>query len=222
MINDHCISLMLVDDHAMIREGYRSLLKKQPRLEIIAEAADGAEAYQYFKQFQPDLIIMDLSLPGQGGLETITRIKQRNPQAKILVFSMHKTPVFALQALRAGALGYVTKSSSPDILIKAIYDVYTGQHILSPDMAQALALEKTGHEYIALQSLTTREFEILRMLAESRSKENIALTLNISPKTVSNCHYLIKGKLNVSSDIELILLAIRMNVINFFELSGEA
>jgi len=221
MKNDQCISLMLVDDHAMIREGYRSLLKKQYRLEIIAEAADGAEAYHRFKQFQPDLIIIDLSLPGQGGLETIARIKQRDPQAKILVFSMHQTPLFALQALRAGAHGYVTKSSSPDILISAIYDVYVGQHILSPDMAQALALEKTGHEYIALQSLTTREFEILRMLAESRSKEDIALTLNISPKTVSNSHYLIKGKLNVSSDIELILLAIRMNIINLFELSGE-
>jgi len=165
---------------------------------------------------------MDLSLPGQGGLETITRIKQRDPQTKILVFSMHQTPLFALQALRAGALGYVTKSSSPDILISAIYDVFAGQHILSPDIAQALALEKTGHEYIALQSLTTREFEILRMLAESHSKEDIALTLNISPKTVSNSHYLIKGKLNVSSDIELILLAIRMNIINLFELSGEA
>ncbi len=222
MTNDQCISLMLVDDHAMIREGYRSLLKKQHRLEIIAEAADGAEAYQRFKAVQPDLVIMDLSLPGQGGLETITRIKQRDPQAKVLVFSMHQNPVFALQALRAGALGYVTKSSSADILINAIYAVFAGQHILSPDMAQALALEKSGHEYRALQSLTTREFEILRMLVKARSKEAIALTLNISPKTVSNSHYLIKSKLNVSSDIELILLAIRMNVINLFELSGEA
>lgn len=220
MIIDQPITIMLVDDHAMIREGYRSLLKKQARLELVTEAADGAEAYQRFKEFQPDLVIMDLSLPGQGGLATIARIKQRDPQAKILVFSMHQTPLFALQALRAGALGYVTKSSSADILISAIYDVYAGQHILSPDMAQALALEKSGHEYIALQSLTTREFEILRMLAESRSKEDIALTLNISPKTVSNCHYLIKGKLNVSSDIELIHLAIRMNVINLFECPG--
>ena len=217
MTNQH-ITIMLVDDHDMIREGYRSLLKKQAQLKLVAEAADGAEAYLCFKEYQPDLVIMDLSLPGQGGLETMTRIKQHNEKAKILVFSMHQTPLFALQAIRAGALGYVTKSSTPDILLDAIYKVHAGHRILSPDMAQALALEKSGHESIALQSLTTREFEILRMLAESRSKEDIALTLNISPKTVSNCHYLIKGKLNVSSDIELTHLAIRMNVINFFDL----
>ncbi|MBE9526913.1 MAG: response regulator transcription factor [Proteobacteria bacterium] len=222
MIIEQCITVMLVDDHAMIREGYRSLLKKQPRLEVIAEAADGAEAYLKFKQYQPDLVIMDLSLPKQGGLETITRIKRQDPAVKILVFSMHLNPLFALQAIKAGALGYVTKSSTPTILIEAIYTVYAGDHILSPDMAQSLALEKTGHEYIALQSLSTREFEIFRMLAESHSKQEISLTLNISPKTVSNCHYLIKNKLNVSSDIELIYLAIRMNVINLFEPSRKA
>ena len=222
MINKQCITVMLVDDHAMIREGYRSLLKKQPRLEVIAEAADGAEAYLKFKQYQPDLVIMDLSLAKQGGLETITRIKRRDPAAKILVFSMHLNPLFALQAIKAGALGYITKSSTPTVLIEAIYTVYAGDHILSPDMAQALALEKTGHEYIALQSLSTREFEIFRMLAESRSKQDISQTLNISLKTVSNCHYLIKNKLNVSSDIELIYLAIRMNVIDFFEPSRKA
>ena len=130
MINEQCITVMLVDDHAMIREGYRSLLKKQPRLEVIAEAADGAEAYKNFKQYQPDLVIMDLSLPKQGGLETITRIKQRDPTAKILVFSMHLTTLFALQAIKAGALGYVTKSSTPTVLIEAIYTVYAGHHIL--------------------------------------------------------------------------------------------
>ncbi len=221
MTFDQRITIMLVDDHAMIREGYRSLLKKQAKLEVIAEAADGVTAYLQYKKFQPDLVIMDLSLAGQGGLETIVRIKQRNRSAKILVFSMHQMPIFALQALRAGALGYVTKNSTPSVLIEAIYHVYAGRRILSPDMAQALALEKSGHECIALESLTTREFEILRMLAESHSKEEIAQTLNISPKTVSNSHYIIKGKLNVSSDIELIHLAIRMNVINLFELLGK-
>ncbi|MCK4842359.1 MAG: response regulator transcription factor [Methylococcales bacterium] len=208
------ITVMLVDDHAMIREGYRSLLWKQPRLELIVEASDGVQAYFRFKEFQPDLVIMDLSLPKQGGLETITRIKQLSTKAKILVFTMHQNPIYALQALRAGALGYVTKSSSPDILIKAIFEVYAEHQILSPDIAQTLALEKSGHEYTALKSLTTREFEVFRMLAESQSKEDIAIALNISPKTVSNTHYLIKRKLNVSSDIELIYLAIRMKVIN--------
>jgi len=220
MTTEPKITLLLVDDHAMIREGYRSLLKKQARLEVIGEAADGVEAYQRFKDLHPDVVIMDLSLPKQGGIETITRIKQRNPQAKILVFSMHQNSIFALQALNAGALGYVTKSSPPELLLQAIYEVYASRHFLSPDMAQALALEKSGYQHTALKSLSAREFEIFRMLAESHSKEDIAKMLNLSPKTISNCHYLIKSKLNVSSDIELIYLAIRMQVINFSELSG--
>lgn len=214
MIAESIISIMLVDDHAMIREGYRSLLKKQPRLTVIAEASDGEQAYLQFKQHQPDVVIMDLSLPKQGGLETIARIRQHTPKARILVFTMHQNPIFALQAIKVGALGYVTKSSSADILLSAIIEVYAEQHIFSPDIAQALALEKSGYEYTALKSLTSREFEILRMLAESVSKEAIAVTLNISPKTVSNCHYVIKRKLSVSSDIELVYLAIRMKIVS--------
>jgi two-component system, NarL family, invasion response regulator UvrY len=214
------ITILLVDDHAIVREGYHSLIKKQPGLEVIAEAADGNQAYQHFKTHAPDVTIMDLSMPGQSGVETIARIKQRNPEAKILVFTMHQNPRFAVQAIRAGALGYVTKSSPPDVLLKAIHDIYKSRLTLSPDIAQALALEKTGHETIALETLTTREFEIMRLLAEAKSKEDIAKMLNISFKTVSNCHYLIKRKLGVASDIELTHLAIKMNVIDLLELSG--
>jgi two-component system invasion response regulator UvrY len=214
------IRILLVDDHAIVREGYRSLLEKQPRLEVVAEAADGAEAYARFKDCNPDLVIMDLSLPGPGGLEVIAHIRQSRPDARILVFSMHLHPGFAIQAARAGALGYVTKSSAPDVLIRAVYDVHAGRHTLSADIAQALALEKLGAYRIALEELTVREFEILRLLAEARSTEDIARLLHISPKTVLNCHYLIKRKLGVANDIELTRLAIRMNVINLLELSG--
>ena len=207
------ISILLVDDHAIVREGYRALLKKQPDLEVVAEAVDGNEAYQYYKLHSPDVIIMDLSLPGQSGIETIARIKHRNPWVKILVFTMHQNPRFAALALKAGALGYVTKSSPPEVLLSAIYEVNSGRRTLSPDIAQALALEKTGHETAALETLTSREFEILRLLAEGKSKEEIAQTLNISPKTVANCHYLIKNKIGVDSDIELVHWAIKMDVI---------
>ncbi len=143
MTDPKSIRILLVDDHAIVREGYRSLLQKQMGMEVVGEAADGAEAYSRFKDCNPDVVIMDISLPGQGGLEAI-----------------------------------------------------------------------------ALQELTVREFEILRLLVEARSTDDIAQTLNISPKTVSNCHYLIKRKLGVASDIELTHLAIRMNVINLLELSG--
>jgi DNA-binding NarL/FixJ family response regulator len=214
------IRILLVDDHAIVREGYLSLLSKQPGLQVVAEAADGTQAYQRFKESSPDVVITDLSLPGISGLEFISRIKQRNAEAKILVFSMHQNPSFAVQASRAGALGYVTKSSPPEVLLRAIHEVYSGRHTLSADIAQALALEKLGSERMALETLTVREFEILRLLVEARTAEDIAQTLNISPKTVGNCHYLIKRKLGVASDIELTRLAIKLNVINLLDLSA--
>jgi len=216
------ISILLVDDHAIVREGYRALLAKQPGLQVVAEAGDAAEAYRLFKEFQPDLVITDISLPGSSGLELIARIKQRRADVKVLVFSMHQNPGFAAQAMRAGALGYVTKSSPPEDLLRAIHEVYAGRHTLSADIAQALALEKLGSERIALETLTVREFEILRLLVDGRNNDEIAQVLNISPKTVGNCHYLIKRKLGVVSDIELTRLAIKLNVLDLLELSAPA
>lgn len=214
--------ILLVDDHAIVREGYRSLLTKQPDLEVVGEAANGNEAYRLYKECQPDLVVMDISLPGQSGLEVITRIRQRDSGAKILVFSMHQSPGFAVQATRAGALGYVSKSSMPNVLLRAIREVHAGRLFVSPDIAQALALEKLGGEAMALQTLTVREFEILRLLAQAKATDEIARLLHISPKTVANCHYLIKRKLGVASDIELTHWAIRMNLIDLMELRERA
>jgi two-component system invasion response regulator UvrY len=214
----HTITIMLVDDHAIVREGYRSLLQKQDNMEVTAEANDGQQAYLKYREFEPDIVIMDITMPGQSGLEAISRIRQFNTEAKILVFSMHQNPSFAIQATRAGAFGYVTKSSDPEVLIRAIKDVYKGQHSLSADIAQALALEKMGTESSALEQLTVREFEIFRMLVEAHSNQEIAETLNISPKTVSNTHYIIKKKLGVESDIELTRLAIKLNLLNLLDL----
>jgi two-component system, NarL family, invasion response regulator UvrY len=168
------ITILLVDNHAIVREGYRALVKQQPDLEVVAEAVDGNQAYQQYKLHSPDVTIMDLSLPGQSGVETIAYIKQRNPREKILVFTMHQNPRFAVQAIKAGALGYVTKSSLPEVLLTANYDVHSGRRTLSLDIAWALPLEKTGHETTAMKTLTTREYEILRLLAEGKSKDGIA------------------------------------------------
>lgn len=213
------ITIMLVDDHAIVREGYRSLLQKQDNMTVIAEASDGAQAYMLYKQHHPDVTIMDISMQGQGGLEAISRIKQFDSNAKIIVFSMHQNPSFAVQATRAGALGYVTKSSDPEVLIRAIYDVQQRKYTLSADIAQALALEKLGTDSAALDQLTVREFEILRLLVEATSTQDIADILNISPKTVANTHYIIKKKLGVNSDIELTHLAIKMNILDLLTLS---
>ncbi len=212
------IRILLVDDHAIVREGYRSLLEKQPRMRIVGEAENGNQACELARAEMPDVIIMDLSMPGQGGLEAISRIRQRIPEARILVFSMHQRPEFAIQATRAGARGYVSKSSSPEVLIRAVYEVHEGRHALSPDIAQALALSKLGGEHGPLEELTVREFEILRMLVGAQSTEEIARALHISPKTVSNSHYQIKSKLGVATDIELVRLALRLNVVDLLEL----
>ncbi len=216
------INILLVDDHAIVREGYRALLAKQPGLAVVAEAGDSTQAYQLFKQYQPDVVITDISLPGSSGLELIARIKLRSADARILVFSMHQNPGFAAQAIRAGALGYVTKSSPPEDLLRAIQEVYARRYTLSADIAQALALEKLGSNRIALETLTVREFEILRLLVDGISNDDIANILNISPKTVCNCHYLIKRKLGVNTDIELTRLAIKLNVLDLLALNSRS
>lgn len=208
------IAFLLADDHAVVREGYAALLGRQPGLTLAAQAADAAEAYQYFKLYRPDVVILDISLPGPSGLETITRIMRRDPAARILIFTMHQQPEIAVQAMRAGALGYVTKSSEVSVLLDAIDKVYRRQRILSPDIAQAVALAQAGCQQRLLDALSVREFEIWRMLAKGFDKEEIACRLHVSRKTVNNCHYRIKRKLNVDSDIGLVRLAFQMKIID--------
>ena len=205
--------IMLVDDHAIVREGYRAVLQKQPMLRIVAEASDGAEAYRLFKETRPDLVIMDLTMPGVGGIEAIRHIRQWDPTARILVFTMHQNAAFAVQAIRAGARGYVTKTSPPETLLKAVSDVLDGRLALSPDIDHELALSRLAEETVAADVLTPREFEVLRMLLAERTTEEIAETLHISPKTVANLRYLIKTKLGVASDIELVRLALRQGLL---------
>ncbi len=208
------IRILLVDDHAIVREGYRALLNRQPNLDLVAEAGSGEQAYALYREHQPDLVVLDLSLPGKGGLATLIQIRQFDPKARVLIFSMHQNPAMATKAIEAGARGYVTKSSEPSVLIKAVTEVMQGKIALSDDMSHALALERLGGEKGLLADLTTREFEILRMLVEGKSKTEIADTLHISAKTVANCHYIIKRKLNVQSDIELLRVAMQMKLIN--------
>jgi DNA-binding NarL/FixJ family response regulator len=206
-------TIMLVDDHAIVREGYRALLQKQSGLRVVAEAADGAEAYRLFKELRPDLVIMDLTLPGFGGIEAIKRIRQWDTKARILVFSMHQTAAYAVQAIRAGAKGYVTKSSPPEALIRAVHDVLDDRTALSADIGHELALDRLADEPIAADVLSAREFEILRLILAERTTDEIAETLHISPKTVANTRYLIKSKLDVESDIELVRLALRQKIL---------
>lgn len=207
------IRILLVDDHAVVREGYRRLLERRADLRIEAEAGSAEEALQRLREITPDLIILDLSLPNMGGIELTRRILQRHPEARILAFSMHRDPLFASQAIRAGALGYVTKSSSPEVLIQAVYKIAGGEKVLSPDIAPEMALALLGGSNPA-QELSPREFEILRLLLDGLGVEEIGNILNISPKTVQNGHYQIKAKLGVRTDIELARLAMKLKLID--------
>jgi DNA-binding NarL/FixJ family response regulator len=207
-------TVMLVDDHAVVREGYRALLQKQPGLEVVAEASDGAEAYRLFKATRPDLIIMDLSMPGFGGVEAIRRIRQWDSAARILVFTMHQNAAYAVQAIRAGAKGYVTKSCPPEALVRAAFDVLRDKITFSADIDHELALSRIADKPAATDVLTPREFEVLRMLLAEKTTEEIAELLHLSPKTVANTRYLIKGKLGVASDIELVLVALRQGLLS--------
>lgn len=207
------IRILLVDDHAIVREGYRRLLERRPDLRVEAEAGSAAEALQRLRETSIDVIILDLSLPSMGGIELTRRILQRHPEARILAFSMHRDPLFASQALRAGALGYVTKSSSPGVLVQAVYKIADGEKVFSPDIAAGIAQTLLQDESNPLGQLSPREFEILRLLLDGLGVDEIGNILNISPKTVQNGHYQIKVKLGVKTDIELARLAMKFKLI---------
>jgi len=208
------IRIMLVDDHAVVREGYRRLIEKHGGMHVVAEAADGASAYTQYKQHRPDVVVLDLSMPGKGGIEALRHLRQWDEAAKVLVFSMHENATYAVQAFQAGAKGYITKSSPPTLLIEAIREVAAGRRAIGQDMSEALAVTHLDGARGPIDRLTAREFDIFRMLAGAKSGDEIARTLNLSAKTVANYHYIIKSKLGVASDVELVHLALKYRIID--------
>ena len=206
-------TIILVDDHAVVRAGVRRLLEQQPLFEVIGEAESGEKAYQLFGELKPDVMVMDLSMPGMGGLESIRRILMRYEKAKILVLSMHEDLSFANQALKLGAKGYLTKNTLADDLVKSIETVTQGDVFLSDEIAKKMAMQSISGNQDPVHELSAREFEIFRLLAEGFDIDAIASTLNISSKTVSNYQTMIKQKLNINTPIELIRYAIKVGVI---------
>ena len=207
-------TVLLVDDHAVVREGYRRLLEKQQDILVVAEADDGTSAYAKFKETTPDIVVLDLSMPGQGGIEVIRHLRQWDEAARILVFTMHHNVAYAIKSFGAGATGYITKSSPPTLLIDAIRTLAKGERAISPDVSHALALSRISDDASVADKLSAREFEIFRMIAEAKPTSEIAAILNLSTKTVFNYHSTIKSKLGVSSDVELVHLAMRAGLID--------
>jgi DNA-binding NarL/FixJ family response regulator len=207
------VRVLLVDDHAVVRVGYRLLLQRAPEIEIVAEADTGELACQRFAELSPDVVVMDLSLPGIGGLEATRRITARDPAAKVLIFSMHEDTLFVEHALAAGARGYLTKSSAPNALVEAVKNVASGRMHLDPAMAERLALEKVRGGDTPLSQLSRREFEIFCLIAEGLSSAEIAKRLSLSYKTVANYTTQLKAKLAVTTTAELTRLAIRHGIV---------
>jgi len=206
------IRILLIDDHAVVRAGYHRFLERSEDVRVVAEAANAEQGYIEFRQHEPDISIIDLSMPGSGGLALIRRIIAHEPLASVLVFSMHEEAVFAARSLQAGARGYVTKNSAPETLIEAVRQIHAGHSFLSPDIAQRLALGSGDTDPLAV--LSAKEFDVFRLIAEGRSVADISDALSLSQKTVANYQTLIKEKLGAHTTTALVHVALRHGVIS--------
>jgi len=207
------IKVLLVDDHPIVRQGYRRLLERLAGFQVVGEAGEAAEAYEVFRRTEPDVVVMDISMPGASGLEAMRHIRQWDPRARIVVSSMHCTAALALKAFEAGASGYVAKSAEPSEFAEAIRVVARGGRALSADISRVIAGEAIAGGRSILERLTPREADILRQIALGSTSQEIAATLNVSIKTVQNHHYRIKDKIGARSDAHLVWLAVRAGLI---------
>jgi two-component system invasion response regulator UvrY len=205
----------LVDDHAVVRMGFRLLLQTTAEISVVGEADCGETACQLYLELSPDVVVMDLAMPGMGGLEALRRIRARNAQAQVLALSAHDDPMHARRALQEGALGFLSKRSAPETLLEAVTAVAAGRRYLDPALAQKLALaEFDGGMKSPVERLSEREFEVFIRLAGGATVQRIALDLNLSASTVGTHLYNIKQKLGVANQSELTLIAIRHRLID--------
>ncbi len=206
------VTVLLVDDHAVVREGYRRLLEKSPSIRVVGEACDAQSAYTAFIELKPQVTVMDIALPGASGIDALRRIRTRAAQARVLMFSMYEDPVYAAQALQAGARGYVTKAAAPGVLVEAVLEVARGQTYLVGRVAHELALRNVAEAKDAASVLSPREFEVLRMLVAGRSLTDIAKNLGLTTKTVANHQSILRQKLGVNTAVQLLQAAARLGI----------
>jgi two-component system, NarL family, invasion response regulator UvrY len=206
------IRVLLVDDHAVVREGYRRLLERDEGLTVVGEAAAMAEALTLDAQLQPDVIVLDIALPGVSGIEVLRRLIARRPDARVLIFSMYQDGIYATHAMNAGACGYLSKASAPDLLVSAVRTVAAGSRYMSPDVQLAMTTQSATARQLA-NALSIRELEVLRLLAQGYGVDAIAARLGLSPKTAANHQSSIKQKLGAGSALQLILIAQQFGLI---------
>jgi len=208
------IKVMLVDDHAVVRMGFKMLLETSGDIKVIAEADSGEEAIKSFQEHNPDVIVMDITMPGIGGMEAIERMLAKDSAAKVLVLSAHEDSVHPKRVLNAGAMGYLTKRSAAEELVKAIRSVSAGKKYIEAGVAQQMAIQQLSGEENPIDVLSEREFEVFMSLAKGKTTNEIAETLFLSPRTVGTHLYNIKQKLNASNSAEIALIAMRSGLID--------
>jgi len=214
------LRVLLADDHAIVRQGLRSLIESDGAAQVIGEAKDGREAVFLAEKLAPDVTIMDIAMPGLNGLEAARQVKERCPEIKVIILSMHVEDIYVYQALRIGADGYVLKGSAFEELKLALEAVKKGEVYLSSSVSQVLVreflkLEPSSEIFHLIEKLTPREREIIQLLAEGRNRNNIAQTLSISPKTVDRHRENLKTKLNIQKEEEFLHFARITGIVSF-------
>jgi two-component system invasion response regulator UvrY len=207
------INVMLVDDHAVVRMGFKMLLETDADIKVVCEAESGEQAIQRYMEFKPHVVVMDITMPGIGGMEAIERILAKDSAAKILVLSAHEDSVHPKRVLNAGAMGYLTKRSAAEEMIKAIRVVASGKKYLEAGVAQQMAIQQLSGDQNPVDVLSPREFEVFMALAKGKTTNEIAETLFLSPRTVGTHLYNIKQKLNANNSAEIALIAMRSGLL---------
>ncbi len=207
------VRVLLADDHAVVRMGFKLLLQTTDDIEIVAEAENGETACRLYDEIHPDVLVMDISMPGMGGVEAVRRILAHDRRARILALSAHEDTSHPKRILKAGALGYLCKRGAPEALIDAIRTTAKGQRYLDAQIAQRMAMQDLSGEHGPLEVLSEREFEVFLQLARGHTVAQIADTLKLSTSTVGTHLYNIKQKLNVANQAELTLMAVRHKLI---------
>ncbi|MGH8319839.1 MAG: response regulator [Steroidobacteraceae bacterium] len=206
------IKVLLVDDHAIVREGYRRLLEGEPNIHVVGDAANAVEACDRALALGPDVVVMDIALPRTSGIEATRRMLKDQPQLRVLMFSMYDDAIYASRALEAGALGYLSKASAPEVLVQAIYAVSRGERYVSPDVATNMARAAAQPGKSEIEALTPREFEVLRLLVRGETVRSISERLGLSEKTVANHQSTIREKLGARNSAQLAQLVSRIGL----------
>ena len=208
------IKLMLVDDHDLVRSGIRRLLEDTKNFEIVAEAKSGEEALQKIRETEPQVVLMDLNMPGMGGLDATRKLLIYKPDLKIIAVSMHQDDLYPQRVLKAGAVGYLTKGAPVDEIVHAIKEVMVNHRYVTPEIAQSLALSNFDDKNDSpFDSLSQRELQVLTLIMDGHKVGDISVQLSLSPKTVSTYRHRLYEKLGVTNDIELARLAISFGII---------